>query len=304
MTNLRQLANHLAAQGRNGDSIMVHMQPVEVAALERLTGRKATTNPVTGQKEGFAFLIPLIASLLGSVGGAVASKVLAPKETKATTDESAAGNYIKARGKEALAKYDIPMIWQGPPQGAAQKGYTPGVDPERQLVPIRQPGYMGPDGTLQPRLGFAEGGEIPEQMQAQQVEQEAIAALMGEGQDPEGAINRYLEVFGEEALRALLMKVQGGQQMQQPDQGMARGGLLRGPGGGLDDLMTARTSSGQRIALGGGEHVTPADVVSMLGDGSTEAGSRKLTAMEQRVRMHKTGTPRQAGKIGNRVMPA
>ena len=51
-----------------------------------------------------------------------------------------------------------------------------------------------------------------------------------------------------------------------------------------------------------GEQVVPADVVAMLGEGSTEAGSRKIDNMVDEVRMQKTGTKRQAGPLDmNRV---
>lgn len=62
------VANNLAQYGRYGDSMLVHMNPVEVQGLASLspTG-KLTTNPVTGQPEAFLpFLAPLLGSFLGS----------------------------------------------------------------------------------------------------------------------------------------------------------------------------------------------------------------------------------------------
>jgi hypothetical protein len=64
----RGVANDLAKYGRYGDSMLVHMNPVEVQGLASLspTG-KLTTNPVTGQPEAFLpFLAPLLGSFLGS----------------------------------------------------------------------------------------------------------------------------------------------------------------------------------------------------------------------------------------------
>jgi hypothetical protein len=53
------------------------------------------------------------------------------------------------------------------------------------------------------------------------------------------------------------------------------------------------------------EYIIPADVVSMLGDGSSDAGSKQLDAMLDRVRTEKTGTTKQAGRINpNKVLPA
>ena len=64
---LKDVADHLATYGRHGDSEIVHLNPIEVRALEMLspTG-KLTTNPVTGQKEAFLpFLAPIIGQMLG-----------------------------------------------------------------------------------------------------------------------------------------------------------------------------------------------------------------------------------------------
>ena len=62
------VANQLSQYGRFGDSQLVHMNPIEVQMLSRLspTG-ELTTNPMTGQKEAFLpFLAPLLGSFLGS----------------------------------------------------------------------------------------------------------------------------------------------------------------------------------------------------------------------------------------------
>jgi hypothetical protein len=60
----------------------------------------------------------------------------------------------------------------------------------------------------------------------------------------------------------------------------------------------------QRAALADGEFVIPADVVSHLGNGSTEAGSKKLYAMMDKVRMARTGNTKQGKKINpDRFLP-
>ena len=62
------VANNLAQYGRFGDSTLVHMNPIEVQMLSRLspTGQ-LTRNPATGQPEAFLpFLAPLLGSFLGS----------------------------------------------------------------------------------------------------------------------------------------------------------------------------------------------------------------------------------------------
>ena len=68
MFPMQPMAQQMAQQGRYGDSMMVHMNPIEVAGIASLspTGQ-LTTNPMTGQPEAFLpFLAPLLGSFLGS----------------------------------------------------------------------------------------------------------------------------------------------------------------------------------------------------------------------------------------------
>jgi hypothetical protein len=61
------------------------------------------------------------------------------------------------------------------------------------------------------------------------------------------------------------------------------GRLLRGPGDGVSDSIPAMIGRKQPARLADGEFVIPARIVSELGNGSTEAGARKLYAMMDRV---------------------
>jgi hypothetical protein len=86
----------------------------------------------------------------------------------------------------------------------------------------------------------------------------------------------------------------------------AGGKLLRGDGDGMSDSIPAviHGSKPQRAALADGEFVIPADVVSHLGNGSTEAGSRKLYAMMDKVRYARTGNKKQGKQINpDKFMP-
>ncbi len=58
--------------------------------------------------------------------------------------------------------------------------------------------------------------------------------------------------------------------------------LVRGGGSGRDDTINARLSDG--------EYVMDAETVAMLGDGSTDAGARRLDAMREQLRRHKGRT--------------
>jgi hypothetical protein len=61
------------------------------------------------------------------------------------------------------------------------------------------------------------------------------------------------------------------------------GRLLKGPGDGVSDSIPAVIGKRQPARLADGEFVIPARIVSELGNGSTEAGARKLYAMMDRV---------------------
>jgi hypothetical protein len=61
------------------------------------------------------------------------------------------------------------------------------------------------------------------------------------------------------------------------------GRLLRGPGDGVSDSIPATIAGKQPARLADGEFVIPARIVSEIGNGSTEAGAKKLYAMMDRV---------------------
>jgi hypothetical protein len=61
------------------------------------------------------------------------------------------------------------------------------------------------------------------------------------------------------------------------------GRLLKGPGDGVSDSIPATIGGHQKAALADGEFVVPARIVSELGNGSTDAGARKLYAMMDRI---------------------
>jgi hypothetical protein len=87
----------------------------------------------------------------------------------------------------------------------------------------------------------------------------------------------------------------------------AGGTLLNGPGDGMSDSIPAviRGKGVQRAALADGEFVVPADVVSHLGNGSTNAGAKKLYGMMDKIRQARTGKTGQAPAVRtDRYLPA
>ena len=61
------------------------------------------------------------------------------------------------------------------------------------------------------------------------------------------------------------------------------GRMLRGPGDGVSDSIPAVIGGHQKAALADGEFVIPARIVSEIGNGSSDAGARKLYKMMDRI---------------------
>jgi hypothetical protein len=83
------------------------------------------------------------------------------------------------------------------------------------------------------------------------------------------------------------------------------GRMLKGPGDGMSDSIPAVIGKRQPARLADGEFVVPADVVSHLGNGSTDAGAKKLYAMMAKIRKARTGKKKQAPAVkASKYMPA
>jgi len=89
-------------------------------------------------------------------------------------------------------------------------------------------------------------------------------------------------------------------------QGFAKGGIaslpaagryLGGPTDGMADKIPSSIEGEQEAALSHGEFVIPADVVSHLGNGNSEAGAESLYKMMDRIRTARTGNKEQGRKI-------
>jgi hypothetical protein len=83
------------------------------------------------------------------------------------------------------------------------------------------------------------------------------------------------------------------------------GRMLKGPGDGMSDNIPATIAGKQPARLANEEFVIPADVVSHLGNGSSEAGAKQLYKMMDRVRHARTGKKAQGKQINAaKLMPA
>lgn len=83
------------------------------------------------------------------------------------------------------------------------------------------------------------------------------------------------------------------------------GQMLKGPGTGQSDDIPATIEGEQPARLARDEFVIPADVVSMLGDGSSDAGAERLYAMMDRIRQAAHGKAKQQRVVNpKKVLPA
>ena len=91
--------------------------------------------------------------------------------------------------------------------------------------------------------------------------------------------------------------------------GMASGGIadaryLQGATDGMGDHIPSTIDGNQKAALSHGEFVIPADVVSHLGNGNSDAGAEKLYQMMARIRKARTGNEKQGKRINpDKFMP-
>jgi len=135
-----------------------------------------------------------------------------------------------------------------------------------------------------------------------QAELDAGKANFGTKDDPAAAAYEHYLRYGKAGGRKYTKKAANGGLM---NMAMARGGmsqqfdlggysdggrLLRGPGDGVSDSIPATIGNKRPARLADGEFVVPARIVSELGNGSTEAGARKLYAMMDRVQSARRGT--------------
>jgi hypothetical protein len=136
-----------------------------------------------------------------------------------------------------------------------------------------------------------------------QAELDAGKANFGNKDDLAAAAYAHYERYGKAQKRPL--KAAGGLLAGGGLAAMARGGmaqqfnlgdysdggrLLRGPGDGVSDSIPASIGGKRPARLADGEFVVPARIVSELGNGSTEAGARKLYAMMDRIQSARGST--------------
>jgi hypothetical protein len=135
--------------------------------------------------------------------------------------------------------------------------------------------------SLNPQVqrGMAEGGPILES--GSFVIPADVVSSFGDGSSDEGH-RKLSQQFGGFALG-----------------GNVLGGEIKGPGGGLDDLVQSSIEGVKSARVSNDEFVIPSNVVNRIGGGNTKAGSEKLYNFIKNVRLNKHGTSKQPASINN-----
>ena len=190
-------------------------------------------------------------------------------------------------------------------EGSAPEGMAPDRLTRKPPEDYR-PGKDDEFDYMFPR-NFAEGGLASMERDANELNDKeliskAVDAIQNELPNPEEVLGVFIARFGEEALRDLVMRVQDGTF----DENVERSeGMVTGAGDGMDDMVPAKLEGEQDVLLSDGEFIVPADVVSGIGNGSSEAGSQRLYDMMDRVRQLRTGMTEQPDDIPlEQMMPA
>jgi hypothetical protein len=259
---------------------------------------------------------PLKGALLGAAGGGLGAGVGGALGGQAAT--AAVPGASAVPGATAGSAATVPSALQsalpttalGPTNMAAQAGQMAGT----QAVPqvgfkelmtgggdfqsklgnylVQNPMQVGGASGVLGGIGSVSAPELPEKKKYK-------GPLSRFSYDP----SRYTPTMARGGLAdtAVARRMMGGGHLGSYSDG---GRLLKGPGDGMSDDIPAKIGKKQPARLADGEFVVPADVVSGLGNGSTDAGAKKLYAMMDKVRHARTGTKKQGKQINSqKYMP-
>lgn len=150
-------------------------------------------------------------------------------------------------------------------------GYADGgmVDPSQGAAPQGDPSQSGfGTGAPAPATPPPGAGMDPRVT----IISDAEAALAGklQGGEAQIAVQKFIQMFGPEALKAL-------------HQQMLQGRVIQGPGGPTADQVPAIIDGQQPAKLSSGEFVMPEAAVRGMGGGDHQAGAQAMTQLSQQL---------------------
>ena len=239
-----------------------------------------------------------------------------------------AGNYLTSKeGITQLGKLGLGYIVDksgiNNPQKApvGYQGKIPELSAVRERVPMdaqadlgRVPGSAGRRYFSDTQYAQRPSGGAPTVEQARAIAQQQAAALAGQNQT--GANSQNVDpAYGANPNANPDVNPDINPDIN-PNIGLAAGGIasaynrphngyyLGGVTDGMADEVRANIDGTQEARLSDGEFVIPADVVSHLGNGNSDAGANQLHNMMSNVRKERTGNPEQGKQIDpNKFMP-
>ena len=209
-------------------------------------------------------------------------------------------------------------------------GYRPGIDPEHNygfsnplgsqiqtrvianggLAKYAKPSMMGFSTKLSSGglAALAEGGMPEEEMVEAPMDAEmgapnekdvivnAVNAIKGNIPEDQAPIvlAQFVQQYGEEALQDLVEDVRNG---EYDNIGGKADGMVEGGGDGMSDSVPATIDGEEDLLVSKDEYVIDAPTVAMIGNGSSEAGAKKLDNMREEVRKAATGSRVQPRRI-------
>jgi hypothetical protein len=269
--NLATAAVPNAAPGFAQTATGLNVIPSEAASLGATTTPATFSNMSAGAQNlyntpgGISNFLGNNTANLAMSAAPVVSDAMTPKPVDPLTSEKSSGRYLAS---------DF-------------EGYDP-----RRPNPYYRPmglGYAAQGGMMPNDLSYADGGMIDPM---QRMPNGGLAALQGmrDGYSPMTTMEGNIPQMAD-----------GGSIGGYSDGGR----MLKGPGDGMSDSIPAMIGKKQPARLADGEFVVPADVVSHLGNGSTDAGAKHLYSMMDKVRKARTGTKKQGKQIkSEKYMPA
>jgi hypothetical protein len=199
--------------------------------------------------------------------------------------------------------------------GPAMYGMTPAAPPPK--YGIIDVGGKFVETSKEPGPGLISDSDFKEQYQTTTAEKNQQGGGGGGGMDPnlapggQGGQDGSLNPGAISALASGFAQQQTNPPTKSQTLGLealAGGGYLETGGevgDGMSDEIEATIEGEQEARLSDGEFVIPADVVSHLGNGSSDAGAKRLYEMMDKIRMARTGTKKQGKEINpERYMPA
>ena len=191
-------------------------------------------------------------------------------------------------------------------KGGLVKMQDMGQVPEMPIDPaLEDPAMMQADpmqegiAAVDPAMADPMANIDPE---TQQLLEQAAMAILGQvsPEEADAIIQAFIERFGPEVFQQFRDQVLTAVVPNAQTEGM-----VEGQGDGMSDEIMGMIGDQQQVAVSPGEYIVPADVVSGLGNGSSDAGAGELDRRLADIRQARTGMTEQPPAIDPRgAMPA